>query len=165
MNGLMVSGRALVCVCLQVNGLMVSGKALVGGCLLLKTHPFHSRRLKWGSLKQWLIQLSAELPLMVGLGWPSGLGYPAIRTLVLDLSMAGEQQRQHLAGRKAGSVFLHCCCASREKLQERLAKLSGGVAVLKIGGGSEIEVSCALLSSVLDKHQPPFSLLNELLGF
>lgn len=29
----------------------------------------------------------------------------------------------------------------REKLQERLAKLSGGVAVLKIGGASEIEVS------------------------
>lgn len=28
----------------------------------------------------------------------------------------------------------------REKLQERLAKLSGGVAVLKIGGGSEVEV-------------------------
>ena len=29
---------------------------------------------------------------------------------------------------------------SREKLQERLAKLSGGVAVLKIGGASEVEV-------------------------
>lgn len=29
----------------------------------------------------------------------------------------------------------------REKLQERLAKLSGGVAVLKIGGASEIEVT------------------------
>lgn len=28
----------------------------------------------------------------------------------------------------------------REKLQERLAKLSGGVAVLKIGGASEVEV-------------------------
>ena len=28
----------------------------------------------------------------------------------------------------------------REKLQERLAKLSGGVAVLKIGGTSEVEV-------------------------
>jgi chaperonin GroEL len=26
----------------------------------------------------------------------------------------------------------------REKLQERLAKLSGGVAVLKIGGASEV---------------------------
>ena len=29
----------------------------------------------------------------------------------------------------------------REKLQERLAKLSGGIAVLKIGGASEVEVS------------------------
>ena len=29
----------------------------------------------------------------------------------------------------------------REKLQERLAKLSGGVAVIKVGGASEIEVS------------------------
>merc|ERR1719502_1055956 len=28
----------------------------------------------------------------------------------------------------------------REKLQERLAKLSGGVAVMKIGGASEVEV-------------------------
>lgn len=28
----------------------------------------------------------------------------------------------------------------REKLQERLAKLSGGVAVIKVGGASEIEV-------------------------
>ncbi len=28
----------------------------------------------------------------------------------------------------------------REKLQERLAKLSGGVAILRVGGGSEIEV-------------------------
>lgn len=32
--------------------------------------------------------------------------------------------------------FLLC----REKLQERLAKLSGGVAVLKVGGVSEVEV-------------------------
>ena len=31
----------------------------------------------------------------------------------------------------------HWC---REKLQERLAKLSGGIAVLKVGGGSEVEV-------------------------
>ena len=31
-------------------------------------------------------------------------------------------------------------CACREKLQERLAKLSGGVAVLKVGGVSEVEV-------------------------
>ncbi|CAG9583728.1 chaperonin HSP60, mitochondrial precursor [Leishmania major strain Friedlin] len=30
---------------------------------------------------------------------------------------------------------------NREKLQERLAKLSGGVAVIKVGGGSEVEVS------------------------
>lgn len=33
------------------------------------------------------------------------------------------------------------CAMCREKLQERLAKLSGGVAVLKIGGASELEVS------------------------
>lgn len=32
------------------------------------------------------------------------------------------------------------CTGCREKLQERLAKLSGGVAVLKVGGGSEVEV-------------------------
>ena len=30
------------------------------------------------------------------------------------------------------------CC--REKLQERLAKLSGGIAVIKVGGASEVEV-------------------------
>lgn len=34
-------------------------------------------------------------------------------------------------------VFVHC----REKLQERLAKLSGGIAVIKVGGASEVEVS------------------------
>ena len=28
----------------------------------------------------------------------------------------------------------------KEKLQERLAKLAGGVAVIKVGGSSEIEV-------------------------
>ena len=28
----------------------------------------------------------------------------------------------------------------REKLQERLAKLSGGVAIIKVGGASEVEV-------------------------
>eukprot|EP00955_Chlamydomonas_euryale_P103327 365480-Chlamydomonas_euryale.AAC.16 len=32
------------------------------------------------------------------------------------------------------------CSLDREKLQERLAKLSGGIAVLKIGGASEVEV-------------------------
>ena len=37
--------------------------------------------------------------------------------------------------------FTPTSCYFREKLQERLAKLSGGVAVLKIGGASEIEVS------------------------
>ena len=30
---------------------------------------------------------------------------------------------------------------NREKLQERLAKLSGGVAVIRVGGGSEVEVN------------------------
>lgn len=30
--------------------------------------------------------------------------------------------------------------ACREKLQERLAKLSGGIAVIKVGGASEVEV-------------------------
>lgn len=41
------------------------------------------------------------------------------------------------------NLLLTCCkpCpARRDKLQERLAKLSGGVAVLKIGGASEVEV-------------------------
>ncbi len=36
-----------------------------------------------------------------------------------------------------------CCMVwlCREKLQERLAKLSGGIAVIKVGGASEVEVS------------------------
>ena len=29
----------------------------------------------------------------------------------------------------------------REKLQERLAKIAGGVAVIKVGGASEVEVN------------------------
>ena len=40
--------------------------------------------------------------------------------------------------RVSESVRGMCC---REKLQERLAKLSGGVAVIKVGGASEVEVS------------------------
>ena len=32
------------------------------------------------------------------------------------------------------------CAAPHQSLQERLAKLSGGVAVLKVGGASEVEV-------------------------
>ena len=35
-------------------------------------------------------------------------------------------------------LIMECVC--REKLQERLAKLSGGVAVLKVGGAREVEV-------------------------
>jgi hypothetical protein len=35
---------------------------------------------------------------------------------------------------------VHACACCREKLQERLAKLSGGVAVIKVGGASEVEV-------------------------
>lgn len=35
-------------------------------------------------------------------------------------------------------VYLSLFC--REKLEERLAKMSGGIAVLKVGGASEVEV-------------------------
>ncbi|KAL7594288.1 hypothetical protein Lser_V15G30093 [Lactuca serriola] len=38
------------------------------------------------------------------------------------------------------SIELSTADYDKEKLQERLAKLSGGVAVLKIGGASEAEV-------------------------
>jgi len=34
----------------------------------------------------------------------------------------------------------HLLTYDREKLQERLAKLAGGVAVIKVGGSTEIEV-------------------------
>jgi hypothetical protein len=37
-------------------------------------------------------------------------------------------------------IVCMCMCVRSEKLQERLAKLSGGVAVLKVGGASEVEV-------------------------
>lgn len=38
----------------------------------------------------------------------------------------------------SGQLRCRLCC--REKLQERLAKLSGGIAVIKVGGASEVEV-------------------------
>ena len=49
----------------------------------------------------------------------------------------------HINHRHLGSVWLkHISRAvvRREKLQERLAKLSGGIAVIKVGGSSEVEV-------------------------
>eukprot|EP01105_Mastigella_eilhardi_P017033 TRINITY_DN3914_c0_g5_i1.p1 TRINITY_DN3914_c0_g5~~TRINITY_DN3914_c0_g5_i1.p1 ORF type:complete len:566 (+),score=195.09 TRINITY_DN3914_c0_g5_i1:52-1749(+) len=61
-------------------------------------------------------------------------------TLILDghgtqqtIGERCEQIRQALT--KAASEY------EREKLQQRLAKLSGGVAVLKVGGASEVEVN------------------------
>ena len=41
----------------------------------------------------------------------------------------------------------------REKLQERLAKLAGGVAVIRVGGASEVEVKGAQATSVNDALQ------------
>merc|ERR1712046_475966 len=42
----------------------------------------------------------------------------------------------------------------KEKLQERLAKLSGGVAVIKVGGASEIEVSEKKVKAGRAKEKP-----------
>eukprot|EP00798_Chlamydomonas_sp_ICE-L_P030687 gene30687-35714_t len=60
-------------------------------------------------------------------------------TIILD----GSGQKVHILERVEqlkATIETTTSDYDREKLQERLAKLSGGVAVLKIGGGSEVEV-------------------------
>ncbi|CAD6209517.1 unnamed protein product [Miscanthus lutarioriparius] len=61
-------------------------------------------------------------------------------TVILDGAgdkKAIEERTEHLRSAIEQSTSDY----DKEKLQERLAKLSGGVAVLKIGGASEVEVS------------------------
>lgn len=73
------------------------------------------------------------------------LGSAAILTITKDdtiflngvgskdaVAVRAEQIRQLIATTKSDY--------EKEKLQERLAKLSGGVAVIKVGGSSEVEV-------------------------
>jgi len=61
-------------------------------------------------------------------------------TVILD----GAGESAHITERCElikSSIELTKSDYEREKLQERLAKLSGGVAVIKVGGASEVEVS------------------------
>lgn len=60
-------------------------------------------------------------------------------TLIID----GSGDKSAIAARCArlrGQIEDAASDYDREKLQERLAKLSGGVAIIRIGGGSEVEV-------------------------
>jgi chaperonin GroEL len=60
-------------------------------------------------------------------------------TIIID----GAGHKKDIAGRSAqirAQIEDTTSDYDREKLQERLAKLSGGVAVIKVGGGSEVEV-------------------------
>ncbi|CAL1713839.1 unnamed protein product [Somion occarium] len=80
--------------------------------------------------------------------WPSSLAVPSspmnstsslktlppICSVPLDAIQARCEQIRALINDKSTSEF------DRTKLQERLAKLSGGVAVIKVGGSSEVEV-------------------------
>ena len=45
----------------------------------------------------------------------------------------------------------------REKLEERLAKLAGGVAVIRVGGNSEVEVSPRRFARVSNRSFPKIS--------
>merc|ERR1712176_587453 len=61
-------------------------------------------------------------------------------TVILD----GAGESAHITERCdliKSSIELTKSDYEREKLQERLAKLSGGVAVIKVGGASEVEVA------------------------
>ncbi|KAK4353253.1 hypothetical protein RND71_028771 [Anisodus tanguticus] len=61
-------------------------------------------------------------------------------TVVLD--GAGEKKAiEERCEQIRSAIELSTSDYDKEKLQERLAKLSGGVAVLKVGGASEVEVS------------------------
>uniref|UniRef100_A0ACD5U686 Uncharacterized protein n=1 Tax=Avena sativa TaxID=4498 RepID=A0ACD5U686_AVESA len=60
-------------------------------------------------------------------------------TVILD--GAGDKNIEERADQIRSAIEQSTSDYDKEKLQERLAKLSGGVAVLKIGGASEAEVS------------------------
>ncbi|XP_050206683.1 chaperonin CPN60-2, mitochondrial-like [Mercurialis annua] len=61
-------------------------------------------------------------------------------TIVLD-GLGDKKAIEERSEQLRSSIELSTSDYDKEKLQERLAKLSGGVAVLKIGGASEAEVS------------------------
>ena len=53
---------------------------------------------------------------------------------------AGSRHRRAVAIRSAAQIDETSSDYDREKLQERLAKLAGGVAVIRVGGATEVEV-------------------------
>ncbi|CDI81785.1 heat shock protein 60, putative [Eimeria acervulina] len=55
-----------------------------------------------------------------------------------DISERCEQLRNLI--KQTSSGRWNCQCYEKEKLQERLARLTGGVAVIKVGGASEVAV-------------------------
>merc|ERR1711988_848694 len=60
-------------------------------------------------------------------------------TLILD-GMGGKDMIEERCDLIKESIANSSSDYEKEKLQERLAKLSGGVAVIKVGGASEVEV-------------------------
>src|SRR5690606_29874174 len=65
----------------------------------------------------------------------------ADRTMTTIIEGAGSDEAIQARIRGCGAQVEEATSEfEREKMQERLAKLAGGVAVIKVGGGSEIEV-------------------------
>lgn len=60
-------------------------------------------------------------------------------TIILD-GMGSKEDIEERCGFLRDSISQATSDYEREKYQERLAKLSGGVAVIKVGGASEVEV-------------------------
>jgi chaperonin GroEL len=65
---------------------------------------------------------------------------PSTRTTPPSSTAPARRPTSKAASNRSASRSRHHVDYDREKLQERLAKLAGGVAVIKVGGATEVEV-------------------------
>ena len=79
---------------------------------------------------------------MTGVACPGREMLPKVPSAIIRCkARASQSDLSKKPSRMPSSYWLNAkSCCHREKLQERLAKLSGGIAVIKVGGASEVEV-------------------------
>ena len=83
--------------------------------------------------------VSLETFTLEGLGTAKRINITKDETVIVD-GVGGQEAVQARVGQIKAQIEETSSDYDREKLQERLAKLAGGVAVLKVGGATEVEV-------------------------
>ncbi|MGL1921049.1 MAG: chaperonin GroEL [Hyphomicrobiales bacterium] len=83
--------------------------------------------------------VSLETFTLEGLGSAKRINITKDETVIVD-GVGGNDAVQARVGQIKAQIEETSSDYDREKLQERLAKLAGGVAVLKVGGATEVEV-------------------------